>query len=94
MLMYTPLLRPLFWIVMGLLYALVIAGARVWAQDLGLQMNWFKWILVAFWYGLLSFSFAGGFTFMGEKEPRAGYLFLGGSLLVTIILGIILWFFL
>ena len=88
---YSTILRPLFWIVMGLIYALIIVGAKVWAQDLGLEMNWWKWLLAAIWYCLLSFSFAGGFTLLGEKEPRAGYYFLGFFLIVTIISGVGLW---
>ena len=79
---------------MGLIYALTIAGARVWAEDLGLPMNWWKWLLAAIWYCLLSFSFAAGFTLLGEKEPRAGYYFFGGSLAIMIILGVGLWYLL
>ena len=79
---------------MGLIYALTIAGARVWAEDLGLPMNWWKWLLTAIWYCLLSFSFAAGFTLLGEKEPRAGYYFLGISLAIMIILGVGLWYLL
>ena len=88
---YSTTLRPLFWIVMGLLYALMIAGAPVWAEDLGLQMNWLKWLLAALWFVLLSMGIAAGFTLMGEKEPRAGYYITGLSVIVMIILGIGLW---
>ena len=94
MVLYSTILRPLFWIAMGLIYALAIAGARVWAQDLGLQMTWWKWLLAALWYLMLSVGLAGGFTLMGEKEPRAGYYFLGLVLIGMIILGIGLWFLL
>ena len=91
MIAYSTLLRPLFWIVMGLIYALMVAGAKVWAQDLGLNMTWWKWLLSALWYGFLSLTFAGGFTLLGEKEPRAGYRFLGVFLTIMIILGVGLW---
>jgi hypothetical protein len=43
------------------------------------------------WYGLLSFGVASGFTLIGEKEPRAGYYFLGFSLAGTVVLGVGLW---
>ena len=79
---------------MGLICALIIAGAPIWAQDLGLQMNWWKWLLAAIWYGLLSYSFAGGFTLLGEKEPGAWYKFMGFHLIITIILGVGLWYLL
>ncbi|MBL7175980.1 MAG: hypothetical protein ISS66_09170 [Desulfobacteraceae bacterium] len=91
---YSTLLRPLFWMVMGLIYALMIAGAPAWAQDLGLKMTWWKWLLAALWYFILSVGLAGGFTLLGEKEPRAGYYSLGLVLIVMIILGVGLWFLL
>ena len=94
MFLYSTMMRPFFWIVMGLIYAMIIAGAPVWAEDLGLQMNWWKWLLTAIWYALLSYTFAGSFTLLGEKEPGAWYKFMGFHLIITIILGIGLWFLL
>jgi hypothetical protein len=90
-LIYVPLLRPLFWIVMGLNYLVVLASANSWIEDVGIAMTWWKWLLAILWYGFLNFCFAGGFTLIGEKEPRAGFYFLGFSLLLTIILGLGLW---
>ena len=72
---------------MGLLYALIIAGVPLWAHDLGLNMTWWKWILSALWYGLLSFTFAGGFTLMGEKEPGACYKFIKFNMIIVIVSG-------
>ena len=91
MILYSTFAKPLFWIVMGLLYALMIAGAPVWAEDIGIPMNWWKWLLAAIWYCLLSVGIAAGFTLMGEKEPRAGYTIAVLSVVVMIILGIGLW---
>ena len=76
---------------MGLLYALMIAGAPVWAEDLGLQMTCWKWLLAAIWFCILSLGIATGFTLMGEKEPRAGYPIAGLTLVIMVILGIGLW---
>ena len=90
MLQYSTFFKPIFWVVMGLIYALIIAGAPIWAQDMGFQMSWWKWILTALWYILLSFTFAGSFTLLGEKEPGAWYRFLCFHLIVTIILGAII----
>jgi hypothetical protein len=42
---------------MGLIYTLTALSAPIWAEDLGLQMSWWKWILAALWYVLLNFSF-------------------------------------
>jgi len=92
MFIYSSFLRPVFWILMGCIYISTIAGARVWAQDLGLQMGWWKWVLAVLWYIFLSYTFAGAFTLMGEKEPGAWYRFLGFHVVISIILGIVLWF--
>ena len=91
MFIYATLVRPVFWIVMGLIYALAIAGARVWAQDLGLDMTWWKCMLAMLWYVLLNIGVASGFTLIGEKEPRAGWAILAGALIVMIVLGAGLW---
>jgi hypothetical protein len=85
---YSTLLRPLFWIGMGLLYALIAASAKLWVQDLNLSMTWWKWTLAALWYALLSFSFAGAFTLIGENERQAGYRFLVFHLGLTLIAGV------
>ena len=87
MLLYSTVLKSFFWIAMGMIYIMVIVGAPVWAKDLGWMMNWWKWLLVAAWYCLLSIGIAGGFTLIGEKEGRAGYYFLGFSLVIMVILG-------
>ena len=91
MIIYSPFFKPIFWIILGLLYALTIAGMPIWAEDLGIQMAWWKWLLVSLWYILLNFSFAGSFTLLGEKEPGAWYKFLGFHLIITIIFGVIVW---
>lgn len=92
MFVYSTLLRPIFWVVMGLLYALIIAGSKIWAQDLGLEMSWWKWVLAGLWYGFLSLGCVIGFTLIGEKEIRAGYFILGANFIASVILGAGLWF--
>jgi hypothetical protein len=91
MFLYSPFLRPIFWIAMGLICVLAFAGASVWAQDLGLYMTWWKWVLTALWYCIVSIGVAVGFTLIGEKEPRAGWYFLGASVIAAILLGAGLW---
>ena len=88
---HSNILGPLFWIVMGLLYAFIFLSIRVWFQDLGLRMNWWKWLLVLGWFFLLNFSIGGGFTLIGEGEQRAGLYLLGGSVTISVIVGTGLW---
>jgi len=42
---YSPFFKPIFWLIMGLIYTMTALGAPIWAEDLGLQMSWWKWIL-------------------------------------------------
>ena len=91
MIIYSTYLKAVFWMVMGLVYALLIAGAPIWARDLGLQMTWWKWVLAVLWYAFVSYSFAVAFTLKGEEEPGAWYKFLGSHLIIAILLGVILW---
>ena len=91
---YSSIFRALFWMVMGVLFALTFAGASLWAGDLGFQMNWWKWSLAALWYCLLCVGVAAGFTLIGEKELRAGVGVLSASLIVMAVFGAALWFML
>ena len=84
-------LEPVFWIIMGLLYALIGYSAPIWANDLGLKMNWWKWVLVFVWFVFLSLVIAGGFTLIGEDKAKAGIYFLGSGLVITAIFGVVLW---
>lgn len=76
---------------MGLLYALAIASAPVWGADLGLAMTWWKWLLVGLWYLFFSYSLAGAFTLLGEKEPGAWYKFLAFHMIIVVFSGIVIW---
>jgi len=71
----------------GLLTVPVIAAALIWTKDLGLRMNWWKWLLVAAWYLLFLFFILLDFTFIGEGEPSAGWKGLLFQLVIMIILG-------
>jgi hypothetical protein len=92
MIIYSPFFKPIFWIIMGLMYAMTLAGAPLWAEDLGLQMSWWKWLIIILWYAILNFSFAGAFTLLGEKEPGAWYKFLGFHLIIMAAFGFVVWF--
>ena len=92
MLLYSTIWKAFFWMAMGILYAIMIAGAPSLADNLGLQMSWWKWILVSLWYVLVTINLAAGFTLIGEKERGAGPKFMAASLIPLAILGVCLWF--
>lgn len=78
----------IFAFIIGLLSGAVVVGAITWAKSLGLNMNWWKWLLSGLWYCLFLFLLAAGFTFIGEGEAAAGWKVLGFSAVIVIILGV------
>lgn len=79
-----------FAFIVGLLTGLVIMGARTWAVDLGLKMNWWKWSLAILWYLMLNFSVLLAFTMIGEGEKSAGLkmLLFFGIILIILAVGL------
>lgn len=75
----------------GLLSGAVVVGAISWAKSLGLNMNWWKWLLSGIWYCLFLFFLAAGFTFIGEGESSAGWKVIGISGICVFVLGVGLW---
>ena len=89
----STLLNPLFWIGMGMVFSLVMMSAKIWAEDFGIDMSWWKWIIVAGWGSALLITIAGGFTLLGENEIKAGFYFLGFFGVITIVAGVGIWRF-
>lgn len=77
----------IFTFITGLVSGAVIVGAITWTKELGLKMNWWKWLLVAIWYLLLLLLVFAAFTFIGEGEHAAGWKALGIAVVVMFILG-------
>ena len=71
----------------GLFSGAVIVGAITWAKELGLNMKWWKWVLIAIWYPLLLYLVFASFTCIGEGEAKAGWKTVGISVVVILILG-------
>lgn len=92
MLLYSTVWKAFYWMVMGVIYTAMIAGAPSLANALDLQMSWWKWILVTLWYVLVSINLAAGFTLIGEKERGAGPKLMATTLIPLAILGVGLWF--
>ena len=81
----------LFWFLEGLLAFLTVLGLKTWAEDHGVPMPVWKWILFGLWVLFAGFTIAFVGTSLGEKEFTAAKL--GGILfgLTGIISGIALW---
>lgn len=88
---HSTILGPLFWIILGLLYAFIIYSAKFWFEDLRIKMNRLKWLLLFLFFILLNVVIGGGFTLIGEDEQHAGIYFLGIGLVICFILGVGLW---
>ena len=73
----TTMLDYIFWMVIGALQVLIIAGAYAWLKQYGRKITW--WQMTLLYLGFVSFCLvvAGGFTLMGEFESPAGYYFMG-----------------
>ena len=74
--------------VVGGTFGFVVPSAVVWARDLGLKMNWWKWLLTAVWYLMFLFFILLNFTFMGEGEVVAGLKLLAVQMFVMLLLGV------
>lgn len=81
----------LFWFIEGIFACLVIIGIKIWMEDRGIPMPYWKWLLFGLWILFLGFTIAFIGTNLGEKEVTAA--FKGGILfgLISIILGVGLW---
>ena len=81
----------LFWFAEGILFVVVVLSFKAWAQDRGLSMPNWKWLLFLLWLALAGFTIAFVGTSFGEGEPVAATR--GGLLfgLITIIAGVGLW---
>lgn len=88
---HSTILGPLFWIMLGLLYAFIFYSARFWFEDLKIKMNRLKWVLAILFFILLNATIGGAFTLIGEDERHAGIYFLGIGMVTCFILGVGLW---
>ena len=81
----------IFAFIIGFLSGAVIIAAIFWAKDLGLHMNWWKWLLTTVWWMGFLFAIAVPATFAGEGEPYAGAMMILFSLVPAILGGFIVW---
>jgi hypothetical protein len=81
----------LFWFLMGIIFVLVAAGFKAFAEDRGWVLNWWKGLLAALWYWILMLSFYAWGTLTGENEGSAGIKVFLLGLFISVILGVGLW---
>jgi hypothetical protein len=77
----------IFAFITGLLSGGVVVGAITWSKALGLNLNWWKWLMAGVWYLLLLVLVFAAFTLIGEGESLAGWKTLGIATVVMVILG-------
>jgi hypothetical protein len=73
----TTILNYLFWMAMGLIQALVVAGAYEWLRFYQKSVTWWQMALIYGCFLSLCTIVAGGFTLMGEFESQGGWYFIG-----------------
>ena len=80
----------LFWFGMGVVFVSVAAGFKVFAEDRGWRLSWWKGALAVVWYLMLGGSFYAWGTLMGEGEASAGFKLLLLGLFVCVVFGVAL----
>lgn len=73
----TTILNYLFWMAMGLMQALVVAGAYEWLKFYKKKVTWWQMAMMYGCFLSACLVVAGGFTLMGEYETSAGWYFIG-----------------
>ncbi len=81
----------MFWFLEGIFFCLFIIGFKLWGEDKGLVMPFWKWILLGIWIVLFGFTIAFVGTSLGENEPNAALF--GGIIfgLISLVSGVGLW---
>lgn len=81
----------LYWFLEGVIFCLAVIGFKIWMEDRGVPMPFWKWTLLGIWVLLFGFSIAFVGTNLGEGESNAALL--GGIVfgLITIISGVGFW---
>jgi hypothetical protein len=81
----------LFWFIEGIFVSLVVIGLKIWMEDRGIPMQFWKWILFGIWVLFFGFTVAFIGTNIGENETHAALF--GGIIFgcVTLISAVGLW---
>lgn len=81
----------LFWFIEGIFTCLVVIGLKIWMEDKGIPMLFWKWLLLGLWVLFFGFTIAFVTTSLGENEPAAAKV--GGIVfgLISLVTGFGLW---
>lgn len=87
----TSIVSELFWFVIGILFCIALFGFKIWMEDRGVKMVWWKWGLTVIWAAFAGFAIAFTGVSIGENEMTAAGL--GGLVLgfAVVLSGIVLW---
>ncbi len=81
----------MYWFLQGILFTVMTIGFKLWMEDRGVPMLWWKWMLWGIWMIWTAFTIGFVFTSLGEGEPVAASK--GGILfgLITIVSAVAGW---
>jgi hypothetical protein len=82
---------PLFWFLNGIIFVVIVFALKVFAEDKGWSMPWWKWLLSGIWYLIFCTGFYAWGTLIGENFPAAGFRFFLFDMVISLILGVGLW---
>lgn len=82
----------IFWFLMGIVFIAIVASFKVFAEDQGWKMTWWKWLLVSIWYfAFFNMGFLVWGTFVGEGFASAGFKMFLLTFFISAVLGVGLW---
>jgi len=77
-----------FWFVEGILCSIAFVGLKIWMQDRGIRLNWWKLTFLIIWILLFGFTITFITTCLGEREAVAAYrggIFFGVISIITFV---------
>ena len=80
-----------FWFMMGLISVVMIIGFKKMADEKGICLTWWKWLISVLWWMGFLLAVAVPFTFIGEGEPAAGAWMILFSVVPASILGFVVY---
>lgn len=70
------------WLLIGISAVFTLQGIHLWAEDRGVVMTWWKWLLILMWLGFAGGAVAFVTTSMAERETQAAMT--GGIVLIPL----------